>query len=230
MEAGKHYHIYTHANGFENLFQSAENYGYFLKRYEHFIPPVADTFVWCLMPNHLHFLIRIKTEAELIATFFSNLQSNQSNFESNVQSNLQGFENLGGLDGDLNGGLDGSLEKEIEKRISQQFSNLFNAYTKAYNKMYGRKGSLFIPNFKRKEITSDSYLTTVIRYIHTNPVHHGFTKNLADWPWSSYNTIISDTPSFIKKEEVINWFGNLNQFITFHQQPTDLKTRQEMDF
>jgi len=26
MEAGKHYHIYTHANGFENLFQSAENY------------------------------------------------------------------------------------------------------------------------------------------------------------------------------------------------------------
>ena len=42
MEAGKHYHICTHANGFENLFQSAENYRYFLKRYEHFISPVAD--------------------------------------------------------------------------------------------------------------------------------------------------------------------------------------------
>jgi len=39
------YHICTHANGFENLFQSAENYRYFLKRYEHFISPVADTFV-----------------------------------------------------------------------------------------------------------------------------------------------------------------------------------------
>ena len=39
------YHLYTHANGFENLFQSAENYRYFLKRYEHFIPAVADTFV-----------------------------------------------------------------------------------------------------------------------------------------------------------------------------------------
>ena len=91
MEPGKSYHLYTHANGFENLFQSEENYRYFLRRYEHFIPSVADTLCYCLMPNHIHFLIRIKTEAE-VESAFSNPQS-----KSHLQSNLQGFKNLGGL-------------------------------------------------------------------------------------------------------------------------------------
>ena len=66
MEAGKQYHIYTHANGFENLFRSDENYRYFLERYEHFAPSVADTYAYCLMPNHIHFLVCIKTEKELL--------------------------------------------------------------------------------------------------------------------------------------------------------------------
>jgi putative transposase len=191
MEPGNLYHLYTHANGFENLFKSDENYSYFLQRYEHFIDPVADTLVYCLMPNHIHFLIQIKSEAEIESTFGKFVDSNIQNFknlggleplEKRISqqfedSNLQGFKNLGGLE-------------PIEKRISQQFSNLFNGYTKAFNKMYNRKGSLFIPNFKRKEISDDSYITNAICYIHCNPIYHGFVKNLADWPWSSYQLIL----------------------------------------
>jgi hypothetical protein len=30
------YHLYTHANGSENLFRCDENFGYFLKRYKKF--------------------------------------------------------------------------------------------------------------------------------------------------------------------------------------------------
>ncbi len=201
MEPRQLYHLYTHANGFENLFRSEENYRYFLFRYEHFIAPVADTLVYCLMPNHIHFLIQIKTEEEIEATF----------------SNLQGFKNLGGFD-------------PLEKRISQQFSNLFNGYTKAFNKMYSRKGSLFIPNFKRKEITNDSYITNIICYIHGNPIHHGFVKNLTDWPWSSYQAILNDTPTFINRDEVLKWFGNRNEYEKIHLQPVEVKTTLDMDF
>ena len=214
MEPGKTYHLYTHANGSDNFFRTDENYRYFLQRYQHFIPLVADTLVYCLMPNHFHFLIRIKTEAELITTF----------------SNLQGFLNLGGLDNNKRiengfknlGGLD-----EIEKRISQQFSNLFNSYTKAFNKMYGRRGSLFNPNFKRKEITSDSYLTMVIHYIHKNAVHHGFSKNFTDWPWSSYHELANDTSTWLDREFVINWFGGVEKFRDFNQQPIAVKAELE---
>lgn len=186
------YHIYTHANGFENLFRSAENYRYFLRRYEHFISPVADTLAYCLMPNHVHFLIRIKTEAELESTFGK-------------------FETF----------------QKLEFKISKQFASLFSSYTQAFNKMYGRRGSLFIPNFKRKEISSDSYFTNIIYYIHANPVQHGFVKNITDWPWTSYHQITGEELAPVH-EEVINWFGNRQEFIRFHQQ-AEVNT-QEFDF
>ena len=56
------YHVYTHANGFENLFNSEENYRFFLKKYVHHIYPIAETYAYCLMPNHLHLMIRIRSE------------------------------------------------------------------------------------------------------------------------------------------------------------------------
>ena len=195
MEPGKSYHLYTHANGFENLFQSEENYRYFLRRYEHFIPSVADTLAFCLMPNHIHFLIRVKTEAEIESAF----------------GKFKTFQKL-------------------EARVSKQFANLFSSYTQAYNKMYSRKGSLFIPNFKREEITSDNYFTNIILYIHANPVHHGFVKSIIDWPWSSYQLIRDGSPSFIKADEVIAWFGNRTEYEKIHLQPIDVKTKLDMGF
>ena len=195
MQPGTQYHIYNHANGFENLFRSDENYRYFLRRYEHFITPVADTFVYCLMPNHIHFLVRIKTEAEIESTFGK-------------------FETF----------------QKLEARVSKQFANLFSSYTQAYNKMYSRRGSLFIPNFKRKQITDDHYFTKLIYYIHANPVHHGFAKEIADWTWSSFHDILLETPSLVKREEIIQWFGNQEEFLKFHQQPIDIKPLESWEF
>ena len=65
LESGKYYHIYNHANGKENLFVNDGNYHFFLKRYANFIDPIADTFAYCLMPNHFHFALRIKSEEEI---------------------------------------------------------------------------------------------------------------------------------------------------------------------
>jgi len=59
LEPGQMYHIWTHANGTENLFQTSDNYHYFLKKYAVYINPIADTFAYCLMPNHLHLMVRI---------------------------------------------------------------------------------------------------------------------------------------------------------------------------
>ncbi|HSY61275.1 MAG TPA: hypothetical protein VK796_05330, partial [Cytophaga sp.] len=156
------YHVYTHANGFENIFNSDENFHYFLKKYAQYIHPIAETYAYCLMPNHIHFMIKVRSEAEVMK--FLREKKLDKLKETGLQEcfgeklNLQGFQNLGG----------------VSRNISQQFSNLFNAYTKAFNKMYNRKGSLFIPNFKRKEINNETYMTQLMAYIHNNPVHHGF--------------------------------------------------------
>ncbi|MBE61112.1 MAG: transposase, partial [Flammeovirgaceae bacterium] len=60
MLPGLYYHVYNHANGDENLFRREENYHYFLNLWAKHIEPIADTYAYCLMPNHFHALIRIK--------------------------------------------------------------------------------------------------------------------------------------------------------------------------
>jgi hypothetical protein len=106
---------------------------------------------------------------------------------------------------------------ELERLISLQFSHLFNAYAQAYNKMYQGRGSLFSPNFKKKAIDTDEYLTAVIFYIHNNPVHHGFTNTITIWLFCSYHSIINDTPSFIDLMLLTNWFGGMKALIEFHE-------------
>lgn len=65
LNTGNYYHIYTHAVGGRHLFKEADNYDYFLHQYDKYISPVADTFVWALMPNHVHFLIRVKASDQI---------------------------------------------------------------------------------------------------------------------------------------------------------------------
>ena len=64
LQAEHTYHIFNRANGYEKLFLSGENYRFFLEKYRHYIGPVVDTFGYCLMPNHFHFLTRIKSASE----------------------------------------------------------------------------------------------------------------------------------------------------------------------
>lgn len=191
LQSESFYHIWTHANGDDNLFRCKENYIYFLDRYAHHLHPVVETYAYCLMPNHLHLMVRVK-EKEQVLEFLRKKST----------PTLQGFETLGGL----------------SKVISQQFSNLFNGYTQALNKMYNRKGSLFIPNFNRKLIHTDEYFIRLIAYIHNNPVHHGFVQTPNEWTFSSWHAYLSNKMTRIKKEEGIQWFGDLNNFKAAHRE------------
>ena len=120
-------------------------------------------------------------------------------------SDLPGFENMEGL----------------SKPPHQYFSNLFNAYTKAFNKKYGRTGSLFEKNFHRKRIQSESYLKSVLLYIHNNPVHHGFCQHTSDYPWSSYLSCISIKSTRLMREAVIGWFDDLGNFKYCHERKVE---------
>jgi len=66
LRFGSYYHIYNRGNNRENLFFEPRNYPYFLQLYAKHILPVAQTFAYCLLPNHYHFLIRTYTEEEQV--------------------------------------------------------------------------------------------------------------------------------------------------------------------
>jgi putative transposase len=63
-----YYHIYNRGTNRENIFIEERNYEYFLKLYEKHIEAIADTFAYCLLRNHFHVLIRIKSEEEIKQT------------------------------------------------------------------------------------------------------------------------------------------------------------------
>ena len=194
LEFGNYYHIYNHAVGGRDLFRCADNYDYFLSLYDKYITSIADTYAWCLMPNHFHLLVRIKEEADV------------------VKLHLTGFQNLSGVNNDV----------EKIKPLHQYFSNLFNAYTKAYNKYNETRGALFERPFKRKLIDDESYLKQVLLYIHNNPVHHGFCEHPMEYPWSSYLSCVSVKPTKLHREEVVGWFDDEANFKYMHDRKVEI--------
>lgn len=81
LEPENTYHIYNRANGNEQLFLSDDNYRYFLKKYNEYISPIVDTFCYCLMPNHFHFLVRVKKEAVLNEYFKDKIERANLNLQ-----------------------------------------------------------------------------------------------------------------------------------------------------
>ena len=109
------------------------------------------------------------------------------------------------------------------RQTGQQFNNLFNSYAKAINKAYNRTGSLFQKRFGRIEVTSDSYFLALINYIHRNPQKHGFVEDFQDYPYSSYQVMLSDKATRLKREEVLAWFAGKERFEQFHGVAADAK-------
>jgi REP element-mobilizing transposase RayT len=106
---------------------------------------------------------------------------------------------------------------DLDGLITRQFSNFFNSYAKAFNKMYNRKGSLFMKNFKRLEIGDKRYLQILVRYIHLNPVESKTVCHPKDWKHSSYKTIINEDRSWLKSDQAIGLFDDLDNFVLFHE-------------
>jgi REP element-mobilizing transposase RayT len=185
---GQTYHIFSRAIGAEKVFLEYDNYRFFLDKYKQHITPVAETFAYNLLPNHFHLLIRIKNIDD-IESHFSLKKGNQ----------------------------DFTLEK-IPEFIMERFGNFLNSYTKSFNKINNRKGGLFMDTLRRVEIRNDSDLANEIFYVHKNAVHHQYVSKIEDWKWSSYNSILSDSPTLLQRDEILEWFGGKEQFIQFHKQ------------
>jgi putative transposase len=112
---------------------------------------------------------------------------------------------------------------QTEKIFNQSFSNLFNAYAKAINKSYNRDGSLFKERFRRKEITSDSYFTNLIFYIHSNAQKHNLVKDFKEHKFNSYHNFIKNNYSFLNKGLILDWFGGIDKFKMYHNEYNSFK-------
>jgi len=184
LQPGTIYHIYNRGVNGETIFREKRNCDYFFTLYARHIQAVADTYAFCLLPNHFHLLIEIK--------------------------NLTGLSDLSGF-----------------KPASQAFSNFFNAYAKAINKTYQRTGPLFERPFKRIPVMDSDYFARLLIYIHQNPQHHGIVDDHRAWPYSSYDVLTGNQATFVKRDVIRDWFGDIKEL--FNSQQMDMDANSKVD-
>lgn len=127
------YHIMSRGINREDIFHEADDYLKYLdalyqvKGSTHF-----QILGYCLMPNHVHLLVR-----------------------------------------------------EGEEDISNTMKRIGVRYAPWYNRKYQRNGHVFQGRYKSENVEDDTYLLTVIRYIHQNPVKAGFISKPEEYKYSS---------------------------------------------
>ncbi len=109
--------------------------------------------------------------------------------------------------------------KNASAHVSKAFNNFLTAYAKGFNKAYDRTGALFQHHFRRIPVSSYRYFSELVRYIHHNPIKHGFEKDFQDWPFSSYHELASKAYTQLARPKVLEWFGSANAFRKIHMHP-----------
>ncbi len=201
LEAGNFYHIYNHGVGGRNLFREKGNYEHFLRQYRKYIDPVVDTYAWALMPNHFHWLVRVKEDVGGLE-----ITPDRSAGGSVSAGRRESAQAVRGESG----------RPVRSKPIHQHFSNFFNSYTKAFNKYYNTYGTLFERPFRRKLVDSEAYRNRLLVYVHNNPVIHGFCRHPLEYSWTSYINYMKDNPSEMQREVIEDWFGGKANFKYMH--------------
>ena len=77
------------------------------------------------------------------------------------------------------------LLHENGEEIPQIMKRIGGSYAWWYNRKYERSGHVFQGRYRSECVENDSYLLTVIRYIHNNPVKAGMVSNPEEYRWSS---------------------------------------------
>ena len=189
LKGGAVYHVYNRGNNREDIFVEPRNYRHFLLLMARHVLPVADIYAYCLLRNHFHLLLRVRTEEEQRAWAMAHAP-----------------------DGRL-------PESWKGKAAAQALGNCFNAYAKAFNKTYSRTGSLFEHPFKRIEVASARYFARLVVYIHRNPERHGLVGDFRDWPHSSFHALRGEGSTRLDRETVHSWFEGRGAFEAMHARP-----------
>jgi len=81
---------------------------------------------------------------------------------------------------------------EGKEDIAKVIKRITVSYVFYFNKKYKRVGHLFQDRYKSEAVENDSYILSLARYIHQNPVKANMVRKPGDYKWSSYNGYLDD--------------------------------------
>ena len=202
LSNGAYYHLYNRGINRKEIFFESKDYDRFIQKYFFYLGLSIETLSYCLLKNHIHFLIKVLSEAEV------EKKKNEVKFRDRQFYVIPN-------------------ETGKKFRIETLFGHLFNSHTKYINLKYGRSGTLWDGNFKKREIDSEEYLQYCICYIHRNPIHHGLTNSYEAYPYSSYKKVFDRQEVLVNSKEVFKVFGSIENYRTAHQ---EIKISSDEDF
>ena len=193
-----HYHVYNRTNNREPLFQDDADRRFFLELYKRFVADYVETYAYCLLPNHFHLAIRIKSAAALMI-----LAEQTPEPQRTVPQQL-----LLSQTGE---------DRNFHTVVERQFTRMFTAYAIYFNRRYQRSGNLFYRPFKRIAVDDEYHLNWLVYYVHHNPRKHGVMDDFVQYHWSSYQALILQSPTGLHREAVWELFGGKANFIALHE-------------
>ena len=78
------------------------------------------------------------------------------------------------------------LIRERAESVGETIKRIASSYVFFYNRKYGRDGHLFKDRFKSEPVNDMAYFTTLLRYIHQNPVKAKLVDRVGDYAYSSW--------------------------------------------
>ena len=110
------------------------------------------------------------------------------------------------------------LLKVEEESIETIFKRIGGRYVYYYNVKYRRVGHLFQDRFKSEPVENDTYLLTVLRYIHQNPIKAKLCTKIGEYPYSSYAEYLHES-NMIDTEFVLRILPH-KEYIRFNNEPS----------
>jgi len=195
LKEGYFYHIYNRGAGRAQIFWDHQDYMRFMEKYWFYLHITVDTFAYCLLRNHFHFLIKVRSIEE----------------QKELFKFLRSTHPIGSFFGD-------KYSETKPYHPSTQLRHLFNSHTRFINKKMERSGTLVEGTFKRKQIQDEQHLNHLVCYIHRNPIHHRISRDYSEYAYSSYADYFSKKLTYLNRNPILENFGSKLNFIEAHKE------------
>jgi len=194
------YHIVCKSIDGIILFKEAIDNNVFLRRFQQFTAQVLDVWSYCLLNNHTHHVVKIKS----VAAILENIKKQEDKTQA-MKSFLS----------------DQNNEFFFDAMIERQMNSFLVSFANYNNNKYNRKGGLFQKPFRRIQVADDIHLQQAIIYVHANAQKHNIVKDFKDHRYNSYQGIVSADFSFTDTNNVLDFFGGIEAFKRIHKSQVD---------
>ena len=197
FQPGTIYHVYNHANGFDDLFLRPHHFTKFLNKMKRRLEPVMEILAYCLLDNHFHFVIRCRPEGVVF----------------DLAAKTRSVKGVPFVFPELLAPAD-----RYHYFVNRQLTNFLIGYSKMFNSTANRRGSLFLKGTPRKVVSEHDYLLSVLRYVHLNAIKHGIVQHPDQWIHTSFHAFAGlDCTLDIPVTEIWDWYGGQANFERMHR-------------